>query len=65
MDISFFEYPLFFASILFKLNNLFLFIWLHQVLVVVPSCSEACGIFVPRLGIEPKYPTLQGRIHNH
>ena len=32
-------------------------------LVVVPglSCSAACGILVPRSGIEPMSPALQGR----
>ena len=34
------------------------FIWLHQVLV---SCPMACGILVPRTGIEPASPTMEGR----
>ena len=40
-----------------------LFIWLCRVSVVATcrlSCSIVCGILVPRSGIEPGSPTLQG-----
>jgi len=46
-------------------------IWLHQVLVAAHglssygtqfSCSVACGVLVPRLGIKPVSPALHGRL---
>ena len=54
---------------LFFVFNIYLFIWLHRVfvaavgfsLVVVCrlSCSAACGILVPRPGLEPVSPALE------
>ena len=41
---------------------LFIYCWLCQVLVVARrlSCPAACGILVPRPGIEPTSPALEG-----
>ena len=38
-------------------------IWLHQILAVTQglACPMACGILVPRAGVEPASPTLEGR----
>ena len=59
------------STMSFTLFFKYLFIWLHQVLVVahrLPSCGMlvcglsymACGILVPQAGIKPGSPVLQG-----
>ena len=44
------------------LKYLFIYFWLHRVLVAARglSCPAACGILVPRPGIEPASPALAG-----
>ena len=39
-----------------------LFIWLHQVFIVVLNCSMPCGILVPQPGMEPMSHARQGRL---
>ena len=42
--------------------SFYLFIWLHQVLVMAHelNCPMAHGILVPSLGIEPRFLALEG-----
>ena len=49
---------------LFVFKYLFIYFWLRQVLVaarrLLSSCGVPCGILVPRPGIEPTSPALEG-----